>query len=257
MSMRSGRRCSTRWPASRRLPWATRCSRWWSDWTPTTACGSSTAPTPTARSDPGSPAPHPELAWTMTESAPLPLSVLELATVGSGQSSAEALAATTRVAEAADRLGYSRFWVAEHHNMPAVASTSPPVLIAHLAANTRRIKLGSGGVMLPTHMPFVVAEQFALLEALYPHRIDLGIGRAPGTDQATAAALRGVSPYLTVEQFPEHLQTVLALLGDDRVAPAGVERLSATPQPRTFPEIWILGSSTYGAQVAAALGLPF
>jgi luciferase family oxidoreductase group 1 len=111
--------------------------------------------------------------------------------------------------------------------------------------------------MLPNHMPFVVAEQFATLEALHPHRIDLGIGRAPGTDQATAAALRGVSPYLTVEQFPEHLQTLLGLLGDERIDPELVARLHATPAPTTYPEVWMLGSSTYGAQVAAALGLPF
>ena len=127
----------------------------------------------------------------MSESAPsLPLSVLELATVGTGQSSADALAATARVAQAADRLGYTRLWVAEHHNMPAVASTSPPVLIAHLAAVTERIRVGSGGVMLPNHAPLVVAEQFAMLEALHPGRIDLGIGRAPGhrpADRARAA----------------------------------------------------------------------
>jgi luciferase family oxidoreductase group 1 len=141
--------------------------------------------------------------------------------------------------------------------MPAVASTSPPVLIAAVAAGTERIRVGSGGVMLPNHMPFVVAEQFALLEALYPGRIDLGIGRAPGTDQATAAALRGVSPHLTVEQFPDHLGMVLALLGDERIAPERISRLRATPVPETFPEVWMLGSSTYGAQVAAALGLPF
>jgi luciferase family oxidoreductase group 1 len=187
----------------------------------------------------------------------VPLSVLDLATVREGHDSTDALRGTTEIARAADDLGYARFWVAEHHNMPAVASTSPPVLIAHLAANTRRIRVGSGGVMLPNHMPFVVAEQFALLEALHPGRIDLGIGRAPGTDQATAAALRGVSPHLTVEQFPDHLGMVLALLGDDRVAPERIERLRATPAPQTFPEVWMLGSSTYGAQVAAALGLPF
>jgi luciferase family oxidoreductase group 1 len=111
--------------------------------------------------------------------------------------------------------------------------------------------------MLPNHMPFVVAEQFALLEALYPGRVDLGIGRAPGTDQATAAALRGVSPHLTVEQFPDHLGMVLALLGDERIAPERISRLRATPAPQTFPQVWMLGSSTYGAQVAAALGLPF
>jgi luciferase family oxidoreductase group 1 len=182
----------------------------------------------------------------------VPLSVLDLATVRDGHSSADALRGTIDIARTADDLGYARFWVAEHHNMPAVASTSPPVLIAAVAGQTRRIRLGSGGVMLPNHMPFLVAEQFALLEALHPGRIDLGIGRAPGTDQATAAALRGVSPHLTVEQFPEHLTAVLALLSD-----ADHGRLRATPAPETYPEIWMLGSSTYGAQVAAALGLPF
>jgi luciferase family oxidoreductase group 1 len=182
----------------------------------------------------------------------VPLSVLDLATVREGHSSADAVHGTIETARAADDLGYARFWVAEHHNMPAVASTSPPVLIAAVAAQTRRIRVGSGGVMLPNHMPFVVAEQFALLEALHPGRIDLGIGRAPGTDQATAAALRGVSPYLTVEQFPEHLTTLLSLLGGSDGG-----RLRATPAPETYPEIWMLGSSTYGAQVAAALGLPF
>jgi luciferase family oxidoreductase group 1 len=222
----------------------------------------------------------------------VPLSVLDLATVREGHSSADALRGTIETARTADDLGYARFWVAEHHNMPAVAATSPPVLIAAVAAQTRRIRVGSGGVMLPNHMPFVVAEQFALLEALHPNRIDLGIGRAPGTDQATAAALRGVSPYLTVEQFPEHLTTLLGLLspgsaslrGDRLVtgdlrpgtttahpaaaapphkSPAAIAGpsdegwLRATPAPETYPEIWMLGSSTYGAQVAAALGLPF
>ncbi len=193
----------------------------------------------------------------MTAPNRVPLSVLDLATVREGHTSADALRGTIEIAKTADGLGYSRFWVAEHHNMPAVASTSPPVLIAAVAANTGAIRVGSGGVMLPNHMPFVVAEQFAALEALYPDRIDLGIGRAPGTDQATAAALRGVSPYLTVEQFPEHLQMLLALLGDDRIDPEVAGRLRATPAPESYPEIWMLGSSTYGAQVAAALGLPF
>jgi luciferase family oxidoreductase group 1 len=182
----------------------------------------------------------------------VPLSVLDLATVREGHDSADALRGTVEIARTADELGYARFWVAEHHNMPAVASTSPPVLIAAVAAQTGRIRVGSGGVMLPNHMPFVVAEQFALLEGLHPGRIDLGIGRAPGTDQATAAALRGVSPYLTVEQFPEHLSTVLTLLSE-----GGHPRLRATPVPSSYPEVWMLGSSTYGAQVAAALGLPF
>ncbi|WP_433793279.1 LLM class flavin-dependent oxidoreductase [Actinoplanes sp. CA-252034] len=190
----------------------------------------------------------------MTAPKRVPLSVLDLATVSEGRTSADALRGTIEIAVAADQLGFSRFWVAEHHNMPAVASTSPPVLIGAVAAHTRDIRVGSGGVMLPNHMPFVVAEQFALLEALYPGRVDLGVGRAPGTDQVTAAALRGVSPYLTVEQFPEHMKTLLGLLGDERV-PAG--RLSATPAAESFPEVWILGSSTYGAQLAAVLGLPF
>ena len=128
----------------------------------------------------------------MTES-PLPLSVLELATVGSGQTTADALAATVAVARTADRLGYRRIWVAEHHNMPAVASTNPPVLIAHLAAVTERIAVGSGGVMLPNHAPLVVAEQFALLEALHPGRIDLGIGRAPGLRRKQGCDVRPAS----------------------------------------------------------------
>ncbi len=189
--------------------------------------------------------------------ARVPLSVLDLATVSEGRTSADALAAATAAAGLADRLGYARFWVAEHHNMPAVASTSPPVLIAHLAARTDRIRVGSGGVMLPNHTPFVVAEQFALLEALHPGRIDLGIGRAPGTDQATAAAVRGAAPHLAVEAFPEHLSAVLALRGDERLAPDGTGGLHATPAAVTAPEVWMLGSSTYGAQAAAALGLPF
>jgi luciferase family oxidoreductase group 1 len=187
----------------------------------------------------------------------VPISVLDLATVREGHTSADALRGTVEIARTADSLGYARFWVAEHHNMPAVASTAPPVLIAAVAARTSTIRVGSGGVMLPNHMPFVVAEQFAILEALHPGRIDLGIGRAPGTDQATAAALRGVSPYLTVEQFPEHLRALLALLGDERIDAEPVARLRATPAAESFPEVWMLGSSTYGAQVAAALGLPF
>ena len=120
----------------------------------------------------------------------LPLSVLDLAVVSEGATSADALRDTTTLARRAEELGYARFWVAEHHNLPSVASTAPPVLMAHLAALTTTIRVGSGGVMLPNHPPLVVAEQFAMLEALHPGRIDLGIGRAPGTDPATAAALR-------------------------------------------------------------------
>ncbi len=193
----------------------------------------------------------------MTTPQRVPLSVLDTASVREGFDSADALRGTTAIAQTADELGYARFWVAEHHNKPAVASTSPAVLIAHVAANTSRIRVGSGGVMLPNHMPFVVAEQFALLEALHPDRIDLGIGRAPGTDQATAAALRGISPHLTVEQFRDHMATVLGLLGDERLAGDRIGHLRATPVPAGRPEVWMLGSSTHGAQAAAALGLPF
>ncbi len=190
-------------------------------------------------------------------SAPLPLSVLELATVGTGQSTAEALAHTVAVAQAADRLGYRRIWVAEHHSMPAVASTSPPVLIAHLAAVTDRISVGSGGVMLPNHAPLVVAEQFALLEALHPGRIDLGIGRAPGTDQHTALALRRDPKLLSAEQFPQDLVDVLGLFGDERVEGGLSERFTATPAPESAPSVVLLGSSGYSAQLAGQLGLPF
>jgi alkanesulfonate monooxygenase SsuD/methylene tetrahydromethanopterin reductase-like flavin-dependent oxidoreductase (luciferase family) len=188
---------------------------------------------------------------------PLPLSVLELATVGSGQSTADALAHTVAVAQAADRLGYRRIWVAEHHNMPAVASTNPPVLIAHLAAVTERITVGSGGVMLPNHAPLVVAEQFALLEALHPGRIDLGIGRAPGTDQYTALALRRDPKALSAEDFPQNVVDLLGLFGDERVEGGLAERFTATPAAVSAPRVMLLGSSGFSAQLAGQLGLPF
>ncbi len=188
---------------------------------------------------------------------PLPLSVLELATVGSGQTTADALAHTVAVAQAADRLGFRRLWVAEHHNMPAVASTNPPVLIAHLAAVTERIAVGSGGVMLPNHAPLVVAEQFALLEALHPGRIDLGIGRAPGTDQHTALALRRDPKALSAEDFPTNVVDLLGLFGDERVEGGLAERFSATPAAVSAPPVVLLGSSGFSAQLAGQLGLPF
>src|SRR4051812_36958142 len=153
----------------------------------------------------------------MSEPARLPLSVIELATVGTGQTTADALDATVQVARAADRLGFTRIGGADHQNRPGVASPTPPVLIAHLAAVTERIKVGSGGVMLPNHAPLVVAEQFALLEALHPGRIDLGIGRAPGTDQHTALALRRDPKALSAEDFPQNVVDLLGLFGDERV----------------------------------------
>ena len=186
----------------------------------------------------------------------IPLSVLDLSVVRAGGSSADALADTTRLARHADQLGFRRFWVAEHHNMPTVASTTPSVLIAHLAAATERIRIGSGGVMLPNHAALAIAEQFALLEALHPGRIDLGIGRAPGTDPMTASAF-GRHPHESVERFPRDLIDVMGMLGDRRRRDGLWTRLRATPVATTSPVIALLGSSGYSAQLAGMLGLPF
>jgi luciferase family oxidoreductase group 1 len=189
------------------------------------------------------------------------LSVLDLVPVRSDQSTGDALAASRRLAQVADELGYTRYWVAEHHNMPGVAATNPPVLIAMLAAATARIRLGSGGVMLPNHAPYVVAEQFALLEAAHPGRIDLGIGRAPGTDPLTRYVLRGgASEEDPVARFPEYVDEVRLLLEPDGVeATLGSRRhpLRATPAARTVPDVWLLGSSDYSARLAAERGLPY
>jgi luciferase family oxidoreductase group 1 len=186
----------------------------------------------------------------------VPLSALDLAVVADGTSSTEALAATTRMAQTAEALGFTRFWVAEHHNMATVASTSPPVLIAHLAANTKTIRVGSGGVMLPNHAPLAVAEQFALLEALHPGRIDLGLGRAPGTDGNTAAALRR-NTNLDADDFPNDLLDLMGLLGQVRANDGMWQRFRATPLAQTSPVIALLGSSGYSARLAGLLGLPF
>jgi luciferase family oxidoreductase group 1 len=185
------------------------------------------------------------------------MSVLDLAVVPAGESSATALAETTALARRAEALGFERFWVAEHHNFPTIASTSPPVLIAHLAASTKRIRVGSGGVMLPNHPALVVAEQFALLEALHPGRIDLGIGRAPGTDPFTAAALRRSPPGLGAEDFPNELVDLLGLLGDRRRDHGAWDRFRATPKLESTPEVVLLGSSGYSAQLAGLFGLPY
>jgi luciferase family oxidoreductase group 1 len=187
----------------------------------------------------------------------LPLSVLDLAMVPDGQSSGDALQATTELAIKAEALGYQRIWVAEHHNMETVASTSPAVLMAHLAANTNSIRVGSGGVMLPNHAPLAVAEQFALLESMYPNRIDLGVGRAPGTDRATAFALRGAADNRDADDFPRHLIDVMGLLGDKRTANGLWDRFRATPLLETTPLVTLLGSSGFSAQLAGVLGLPF
>jgi luciferase family oxidoreductase group 1 len=190
------------------------------------------------------------------------LSVLDLVPVRTDQTTSDALAATTHLAQTADRLGYTRYWLAEHHNMPAVAATSPPVLIAHLAAQTSHLRLGSGGVMLPNHAPLAVAEQFALLEAAHPGRIDLGIGRAPGSDPVTSMALRGAAGRddRDIEAFPEYLDDVVALMSARGVrVPIPNQRyiLKATPMAVTEPKLWLLGSSMYSAHLAAAKGLPY
>ena len=191
------------------------------------------------------------------------LSVLDLVPVRADQSSGDALAASRSLAQAADRLGFRRYWVAEHHNMPGVAATNPPVLIAMIAAATSRIRVGSGGVMLPNHAPLVVAEQFALLEAAHPGRIDLGIGRAPGTDPLTRYALRdgaGSAGEDPVARFPEYVDDVRLLLAPEGVgmqAGGRVHPLRATPAARSIPDVWLLGSSDYSARLAAERGLPY
>ncbi|MEY3071036.1 MAG: hypothetical protein RL473_1143, partial [Actinomycetota bacterium] len=165
----------------------------------------------------------------MTQRQGVPISVLDLSILREGASSADALTQTTTLAQCADACGYKRFWVAEHHNMPSVACTAPPVLISHLAAMTSRINVGSGGVMLPNHAPLVVAEQFAMLEALHPGRIDVGIGRAPGTDQRTAAAVRRSEGALGAEDFPTDLFELMDLLGDRRFDTTIGDHFKATP----------------------------
>lgn len=190
------------------------------------------------------------------------LSVLDLVPVRTDQSTPDAVAAAVSLAQTADRLGFERYWVAEHHNMPAVAASSPPVLIGVLAGATERIRVGSGGVMLPNHAPLAVAEQFALLEAAFPGRIDLGIGRAPGSDPVTSWALRGAAGRddTDVENFPQYLDDVVALMDGRGVRvpiPQQQYVLKATPAAASAARLWLLGSSMYSAQLAAAKGLPY
>lgn len=180
------------------------------------------------------------------------LSILDLAPVPEGSNVSQALANTLELAQAAERLGYHRFWLAEHHNMPGIASAATSVVIGAVAGATRTIRVGAGGVMLPNHAPLVIAEQFGTLNALYPDRIDLGLGRAPGSDQATARALRRTLQG-DVDGFP---QDVMELM--NWFAPAQPnQRIIANPGEGQAVPVWILGSSTYGAQLAAHLGLPY
>ncbi|HEY1015939.1 MAG TPA: LLM class flavin-dependent oxidoreductase [Herpetosiphonaceae bacterium] len=182
----------------------------------------------------------------------IPFSVLDLATIFEGGGPREALANSLELARHAERLGFRRIWVAEHHNMQSVASSAPAVVIGALAAATTSIRVGSGGVMLPNHAPLVIAEQFGTLEALYPGRIDLGLGRAPGTDLRTARALRR-DIAASAESFPQDVQELQALFGP----PEPGQTLRAIPGSDSRVPIWLLGSSTFSAQLAALLGLPF
>jgi len=181
----------------------------------------------------------------------VPLSILDLAHVPLGSDVPQALQHAIEYAQRADALGYERIWYAEHHNMPGIASAATSVLIGRVAASTRHIRVGAGGIMLPNHSPLVIAEQFGTLEALFPGRIDLGLGRAPGTDGLTWRALR--RDPRAAEHFPDDVQELRALLGP--VQPG--QRIRAVPGADTNVPLWILGSSLFGAQLAAKLGLPY
>jgi luciferase family oxidoreductase group 1 len=181
----------------------------------------------------------------------MPFSVLDLSPIVEGASAADALRNTLELARHAETLGFRRFWVAEHHNMPGIASAATAVVIGHIAAGTRSIRVGSGGVMLPNHAPLVIAEQFGTLASMYPDRIDLGLGRAPGTDPVTARALRRDLTG-SADQFPQDVQELQAYFE----APAG-QLTRAIPGAGLAVPIWLLGSSLFSAQLAAALGLPF
>jgi len=182
---------------------------------------------------------------------PVPLSLLDLAFIGPGQTVADALAATVTLAGRAEQLGYKRVWYAEHHNMATIASSATSVLVAHVAAHTRTIRVGAGGIMLPNHAPLVIAEQFGTLEALHPGRIDLGLGRAPGTDPTTTRALRRHPS--AADTFPEDILELQGYLAGETRVPG----VNATPGRGSKVPLYILGSSLFGARLAAARGLPY
>ncbi len=186
-----------------------------------------------------------------------PLSVLDLVPVGEGSTPSAALAASLRLAREVEALGYARYWVAEHHNMPGIASSAPAVLLARVAGETTTIRLGSGGVMLPNHAPLVVAEQFGMLEAMAPGRVDLGIGRAPGTDQVTMHALRRGATGSAPDDLPRQLAELVAFFNGTFPETHPYHRIRATPGLGYQPRIWLLGSSDYSAHLAGELGLPF
>ncbi len=188
----------------------------------------------------------------MSRLSTTPLSVLDLAPIRHGGSVAESFADSTDLARHVEALGFQRYWLAEHHNIDGIASAATSVLIGHIAGATRRIRVGAGGIMLPNHPPLVIAEQFGTLETLYPGRIDLGLGRAPGSDGATMAAMRR-DPRAGINDFPERLDELRRYLGDAQPD----QRVRALPGQGTHVPIWLLGSSGYSAQLAARLGLPF
>ncbi|WP_085918191.1 LLM class flavin-dependent oxidoreductase [Halomonas sp. CSM-2] len=188
----------------------------------------------------------------MSALASTALSVLDLAPIRQGGSAAETFQDSVSLAQRTEQLGYQRYWLAEHHNIDGIASAATAVLIGHIAGQTSRIRVGSGGIMLPNHPPLVVAEQFGTLETLYPGRIDLGLGRAPGSDGATMQAMRR-HPHAGVDDFPAQLNELRGYLGD----PAPHQRVKAVPGQGTHVPIWLLGSSGFSAQLAAKLGLPF
>jgi luciferase family oxidoreductase group 1 len=186
-----------------------------------------------------------------------PLSVLDLSVVTTGTKPAQALRNSIDLAQEADRLGYTRYWLAEHHGLASVASPAPDIMIGQIAAATQRIRVGSGGVMLPNHAPLVVAERFKMLEALFPGRIDLGLGRAPGTDGVTAYALRNRLEARPGDDFLERLQELM--LWETREFPADhpFNKVVAMPDDSALPPLWLLGSSDYSAQLAAQVGMGF
>jgi len=187
----------------------------------------------------------------------LRLSVVDQAPVRKGGTAADALRESLALAERTDALGYERYWVAEHHSLPSIASTSPEILIGLIAARTRTIRVGSGGVMLTHYSAFKVAENFRMLETLFPGRIDLGLGRAPGSDQRTAAALAYPGPMRDVQRYPEQLDDLVAFLADELPEGHRFRGIHASPTPGGMPEVWLLGSGIDSALLAAERGLPF
>jgi luciferase family oxidoreductase group 1 len=184
------------------------------------------------------------------------LSVLDLSPIKQGCDAASALGESLELARHAEALGYRRYWLAEHHNMPGIASAATAVAIGHVAAGTSRIRVGAGGIMLPNHAPLVIAEQFGTLALLFPGRIDLGLGRAPGTDPRTAQALRRTL-HGSVDNFPQDVQELLAYFRPAAPGTENTRAVRAIPGEGTNVPVWILGSSHYGAQLAATLGLPY